>query len=661
LPFCGDLPENDPVIDLEFENPTLDSVLKKEWLETNGLGGYASSTVCGANTRRYHGLLVAAADPPVGRLVLLSKFEETVQIGDERYDLSTNLWPDAVEPKGFVFLREFRLDPFPIWTFKVGGVTLERTLFMPHGSNAVVVRWQIIGSSSTSDQAIQLSIRPLIAFRDFHHLRHQEADIGVEIDKGVAVISLSEMPSMYLSHNAGSAESTGHWYRNFQYPIEAERGFDHNEDLFQPFELKFALERPAVLIVGTEYFNVRYAERLRKAEIKRRARLVAVAGAKDEFTRQLVLAADQFIVKRGRGHSIIAGYHWFSDWGRDTMIALPGLTLATRRFALAREILLEYSRHVSEGMIPNRFPDEGEIPDYNTVDAALWYFEAVRAYAEASGDEKFVFDELYEVLLDIIYWHVKGTRFGIHVDTDGLLSAGEHGTQLTWMDAKFGETAFTPRIGKPVEIQALWFNALSIMAGFAEAVGDAESRKRFNEMASMAKASFNGQFWNSAEECLFDVVNGIGKDASIRPNQIFAVSLTHSMLDNEKARKVVEKVEKELLTPFGLRSLSPRHPNYKGVYKGGPFERDSSYHQGTVWAWLIGPFIDAYRRTHSNDAAAQRRIDQLIRGFDANVKDIIVGQISEIFDGDAPHLPRGCGAQAWSVGEILRSINKAAS
>jgi predicted glycogen debranching enzyme len=649
------------VIDLKFEDPHLDVVLEKEWLETNGIGGYASSTVCGANTRRYHGLLVAAADPPVGRVVLLSKFEETLHIGDKTFDLSTNLWPDAVEPRGFVFLREFLLDPFPIWTFDVGGVRLERTLFMPHGSNAVVVRWQMIDCVSTANETVKLSMRPLVAFRDFHHLRHQEAEFAVEMCTGFAVISLGEMPPLYLSHNAVSAEMSGHWYLNFRYPIEAERGFDHHENLYQPFELTFSLKKPAIVIAATEKKEIRLAERLRKAEIKRRARLIAVAGAKDEFTRQLVLAADQFIVERGNGHSIIAGYHWFSDWGRDTMIALPGLTLATRRFEIAKEILLEYSRHVSQGMIPNRFPDEGETPDYNTADATLWYFEAVRAFVESTGDVQFVFDDLYETLIDIIHWHVKGTRFGIHVDTDGLLFAGEKGTQLTWMDAKYGEAAFTPRIGKPVEIQALWFNALSIMAQFAEMCGDEESLTRFSEMASMAKASFNGQFWNSAEECLFDVVNGVGKDASVRPNQIFAVSLPNSMLDNERSRKVVDKVENELLTPFGLRSLSPRDKNYVGVYKGSPFERDSSYHQGTVWAWLIGPFIDAYRRTHSHDAVAEQKIDQMLSGFHVNLREVILGQISEIFDGDFPYLPRGCGAQAWSVGEILRAKNKAAS
>jgi predicted glycogen debranching enzyme len=643
------------VIDLKFDETSLYDVLEKEWLETNGLGGYASSSISGANTRRYHGLLVAAVSPPVGRVVLLSKFEETLHISGESFDLSTNIWPDAVEPKGFVFLREFRLDPFPVWTFEAGGVRLERTLFMPHGSNAVVLRWAVIDIETKASEHPELSVRPLVAFRDFHHLRQQEATFEVEIHKGHAEISLGEMPTLHLSHNASAAIPTGHWYRNFDYPIETERGFDHSESLFQPFELRFPLAQPAVVIAGTEKAPVRSAEKLRKAEIKRRARIVAVSGAKDAFARQLVLAADQFIVKRGSGSSVIAGYHWFSDWGRDTMIALPGLTLATRRFDVAKEILLEFARHVSEGMLPNRFPDEGETPDYNTVDATLWFFEATRAYAAAANDEEFVPDQLYEVLLDIIRWHIKGTRYGIRVDTDGLLYAGNAGSQLTWMDAKAGDTVFTPRIGKPVEIQALWFNALSIMTDLADKKGDTQNVERFREMASMAKASFNGQFWNAEEDCLYDVVNGIEKDASVRPNQIFAVSLPYSMLDGEKARKVVEKVEQHLLTPFGVRSVSPRDPEYIGTYTGTPIGRDSAYHQGTVWAWLIGHFIDAFRRTHTPDAMAEKRINEMIRGFEHHLSECMVGQISEIFDGDAPHSPRGCAAQAWSVAEILRT------
>jgi predicted glycogen debranching enzyme len=359
-------------------------------------------------------------------------------------------------------------------------------------------------------------------------------------------------------------------------------------------------------------------------------------------------------VTRGTGKTVIAGYHWFSDWGRDTMIALPGLTLACGRGRIARDIILEYSRHISEGMLPNRFPDEGETPEYNTVDATLWYFEALRAYLEATGDRDFVRDELYAKLVDIILWHLRGTRYGIHADTDGLLHAGRAGTQLTWMDAKVGDKVITPRKGKPVEIQALWFNALSIMHDLARGFGDRKDALRYSRLAAQVKKSFNATFWNETEGCLYDVIDGVGRDRSVRPNQIFAVSLTHTMLPRPRARAVVKKVETELLTPVGLRSLSTRDPHYAGTYLGSPLERDSAYHQGTVWAWLIGHFVDAYRKVHSRDARADRRIREIIEGSERTLSRTLLGQIGEIFDGNAPHAPRGAAAQAWSVAELLR-------
>ncbi|MEO6333973.1 MAG: amylo-alpha-1,6-glucosidase, partial [Pyrinomonadaceae bacterium] len=375
--------------------------------------------------------------------------------------------------------------------------------------------------------------------------------------------------------------------------------------------------------------------------------------AKSEFVEQLVLAADQFIVARGEGNTIIAGYPWFSDWGRDTMIALNGLTLATNRPEIARGILLEFSNHISQGMLPNRFPDAGSEAEYNTVDATLWYFEAVRAYAAHTGDLDFIRDNLYLKLADIIAWHLRGTRYNIHVDTDGLLYAGEPGVQLTWMDAKIGNLVITPRTGKPVEIQALWFNALCIMAEFAESFGDDEDRSRYIAMAALAKISFNALFWNGDEQCLLDVIENGNRDGAVRPNQIFAVSLPHSMIDSERAKLIVDKVEAELLTPLGLRSLARKDPQYVPVYIGSPFARDSAYHQGTVWAWLIGPFVDAYRRVYPE---SETRVEEMLSGFERHLNEAGIGQISEIFDADSPHAPRGCPAQAWSVAEVLRVI-----
>jgi predicted glycogen debranching enzyme len=634
-----------------------ESASSREWLETNGIGGYASSSVSGANTRRYHGLLVAATRPPLGRMVLLSKFEETVSIDGEEFEISCNQYPGKVHPEGYRFLTRFRLDPFPIWTFNVAGIEIERKLFMVHGENTAVVSWSVKHRKKGDEKRIELEIRPLLAFRDHHHLRHEDAafDGAYEVDENLVSVSASAgMPRLYLAHNAEAIEHQGYWYHDFEYAIERERGFDDSEDLFQPFRLRFDLAADARVIAAAEPKQIGDAKAFEASEISRRAGLIESSGGVNEFEKQLVRAADQFIVSRGTGKTVIAGYHWFSDWGRDTMIALNGLTLATGRADIAKSILTEFSKHISEGMLPNRFPDVGEQPEYNTVDAILWFFEAIRAYAETTGDHAFIRKILYDELAEIIDWHVRGTRFQIHVDADGLLYAGEEGVQLTWMDAKIGDWVVTPRTGKPVEIQALWYNALRVMADFAGGLGKKADQAKYAKMAAKAKTSFNKQFWNKDEECLFDVVNDQGCDASIRPNQIFAVSLPHTMLSAATARNVVDKVEAELLTPVGLRSLSPKDPHYAAIYIGSPFDRDAAYHQGTVWGWLIGPFVDAYRRVHSQDARSRARVSEIVAGFKAHLSESMVGQVAEIFDADAPHKARGCAAQAWSVAELLR-------
>ncbi len=661
------------MIDLDKDTCSIfELATKREWLETNGIGGYASLTVSGANTRRYHGLLVAATRPPLGRVVMLSKFEETLIIDGDRFELSCNQYPGNVHPDGYKYLVDFQLDPFPIWTFGVKGLVIEKTVFMVFGENSTVCKWKIrhnseilklrsqISEGTESERPkIELELKPLIAFRDHHHLRHDHDGFDESfIDENglVTLQPIVDMPELFFWHNAVDVVGQGFWYKDLEYAIEHERGFDFREDLFQPFSLKFDLAKPATVIASTETRNADDAASLKSAEMKRRAALVAKSGAKDTFTRQLVLAADQFIVDRGAGKTVIAGYHWFSDWGRDTMIALPGLTLAAGRPEIAKSILTEFSNHISEGMLPNRFPDAGETPDYNTVDATLWFFEAIRAYTDKTVDYEFVRETFYDKLADIIEWHIRGTRYQIHVDTDGLLYSGEPGTQLTWMDAKIGDWVVTPRTGKAVEIQALWYNALCIMADFASRFGKKEQKKKYTGMSAMAKDSFNGQFWNEDAGCLYDVIDGDERDASIRPNQIFAVSLPYSIVDSRRARKIVDKVEAELLTPVGLRSLSPEDPRYVPVYIGSPMDRDAGYHQGTVWGWLIGPFVDAYRKAHSKDAVADARIDQILEGFRTHISEAMLGQISEIFDGEPPHLPRGCAAQAWSVAEILRVL-----
>ena len=644
---------------------------EREWLETNGIGGFACSTISGANTRRYHGLLTAAIRPPLGRVTMLSKFEETLIVDGAAFELSTNQYPNAIYPNGYKYLKSFRLDPFPVWTFEVEGIEIEKKIFMVYGENTTVVhysRFQIPDSrfeiSDSKDQKpnsknqnpkIELELKPLLSFVDYHHLQRETSGFNPKFQTSESLVEIQpfdEMPSLFFAHNAGTVEETSVWYRNFEYAIEKERGFDFREDLFQPFSLKFDLAEAATVVVSTEKQTASDARIFEKSEIERREKLIEISEANDDFTKQLVLSADQFIVSRGDGKTIIAGYPWFSDWGRDTMIALNGLTLATNRAEIAKQILLEFSKNISEGMLPNRFPDAGDEAEYNTVDATLWYFEAIRAYAKKTHDYEFVREKLYQKLAKVIEWHLRGTRFQIHVDTDGLLYAGETGMQLTWMDAKYEAEVFTPRIGKPVEIQALWYNALKIMADYAAKFDDAENAEKYAAMAELAKQSFNAVFWNEAENCLFDVVINGMRDASVRPNQIFAVSLPNAILDDaEKARKVVEKVEAELLTPIGLRSLSPKDISYRPIYTGSPFERDSAYHQGTVWAWLIGGFVDAHRKVFPDK---RERRDEILNDFKSHLNEAGCGQISEIFDGNAPHKPRGCFAQAWSVAEVLR-------
>src|ERR1700676_4936646 len=615
----------------------LDAAVGREWLETNGLGGFASSTITGLNTRRYHGLLVAATKPPVGRKVLLAKLEETLLIDGQAFDLSSNRYPGVVHPQGFRYLTNFRLDPFPIFTYEVEGIVIEKTVFMVYGENTTVVQYELKGTNrSQPPKSLRLEIRPLIAFRDYHSTTHANGGLNAAVEQGpelAAVAPYPGLPTLYFAHNAMELQKTCDWYRNFEYDVERERGLDFAEDLFNHFMLRFDLlsDGKASIVASIEHRDVARATQYRQAEI------------------------EQYIVARGDKKTIIAGYHWFSDWGRDTMISLPGLTLPTGKHDVARSILSTFARHVDQGMLPNRFPDAGETPEYNTVDATLWFFEAARAYLAYTGDEEFVRTELYPVFTDIISWHARGTRYGIKVDPSGLLTSGEPGVQLTWMDAKVGDWVVTPRRGKPVEIQALWYNALCIMEDLASSFGDEASRTRYRHMAAVARWSFNRLFWNEKLGCLYDVVNGGPPDPSIRPNQIFAVSLPHSMLAQDRARSVVEKVEEHLLTPFGLRSLAPSDPQYRGCYTGGPTERDGAYHQGTVWPWLLGPFITAYVKVNGRSEEARGQAQTWLSALESHLAEAGLGHISEIFEGDAPHRPCGCIAQAWSVAEILRA------
>lgn len=644
---------------------TLEIAEEREWLVTNGIGGYASGTVSGNLTRRYHGYLVAALNPPVGRTLLVAKLEEIATYGGSDYPLSTNRWASgAVEPNGYLSIESFCLEgATPIWRFAFGDALLEKRIWMRQGENTTYVQYAFVSGS----RRLRLAIKALVNYRDFHSNTHAgDWRMRVEnVERGLRITAFDGATPFYLLSADAKLEPRHEWYREFFLPAERERGLDDKEDhLFAGVgNVELAVGQKLSFVLTTNLHANLDGERTFVEQIEHEQKLFsnweerdpADAAAAPPWIRQLVLAADQFVVKRSlpeepEGRTLIAGYHWFADWGRDTMIALPGLTLTTGRPDVARKILFAFARYVDGGMLPNNFPDGGGQPQYNTVDAALWYFEAVRQYFEATKDTEAI-SKLYPVLAQIIDAYKKGTRYHIHVDeADGLVYAGEDGVQLTWMDAKVGDWVVTPRIGKPVEINALWYNALKTMAKLAPIVG--KSAEPFQKMAMAVQQSF-AKFWNSAAGCCYDVIDDprIGNDASLRPNQIFAVSLPESPLSAEQQKAVVDICARRLLTSHGLRSLAPGEPGYQGHYGGGPRERDGAYHQGTVWGWLLGPFVLAHLRVYGDRKSAQSFLEPLGK----QIASYGLGTLGEIFDGDSPFTPRGCIAQAWTVGEVLRA------
>ncbi len=635
-----------------------DAAVQYEWLETNGLGGYASSSVLGTHTRRYHGLFVSARKPPVDRQIMLSRLDETLTIGEESWDLATIKYEGAIYPRGYIFQSSFHLGYFPTWEFEVQGTKVKKTVFMPHGLDAVVVIYQV-------DQAtnpIQLSLRPLLSPRSIHDLTFANPDIRHHADwdgDTWEVKPYDDEHALTIATSGADYEHAPSWYYRFAYEKEEERGMESIEDLFTYGQFHKTLQQGdtwGLVISGSGLIDANPLDLLEQ-EHTRRKQLLAQSPFQKGWSQRLVLAADQFIARRGDGHhTIIAGYPWFTDWGRDTMIALPGLCLATGRENIARDILQEFCHHISEGMIPNRFPDSGDAPEYNTIDASLWLFVAAHHYYKATGDKEFVTDVLIPSMEKIIQAHMTGTRYGIRMTEDKLLTGGQEGVQLTWMDAKVDDWVVTPRHGKSVEINALWYNAWKIYASFLKLAGNREKSREISATAKDIKKSFGDLFWNEAQECLYDFISDTGADSSVRPNQIFALSLPYQLLSQHKAALTLKRVEEDLYTPYGLRSLSPNDPQYLGTYIGDRYARDGAYHQGTVWSWLLGPFMEAL--IHVRGETGKQQVKDILTALVPHVYQTGMGSISEIFDGDAPHKARGCYAQAWSIAEPLRILHQ---
>jgi predicted glycogen debranching enzyme len=636
----------------------------REWLVTNGLGGYASGTVAGLLTRRYHGLLVAALKPPVGRTLLIAKLDETAEYGCHIYPLSTNRWHGgSVMPHGYRHLERFRLEgAVPVWTYALADALLEKRVWMEQGANTTYVCYELARGAGP----VSLAVKVLANYRDYHgSTRGDGWQMRVEsADRGLAVTAYDGAVPVYILSDRGKSEAMHEWHWGFDLAVERYRGLDDREDHLQVGTIRAAVEdgKPLTVVLSADlHASLDGAKALERRRRHERSLAGAFAKARPASAKeappwvgQAILAADQFIVDRPSsedpdGRSVIAGYHWFGDWGRDTMIALPGLTLTTGRSAIARQILTTFARFVDRGMLPNRFPDAGETPEYNTVDATLWYFEAIRAYHAATRDDRLV-RALFPALAEIVDWHRRGTRYGIRLDhADGLLRAGEEGVQLTWMDAKVGGWVVTPRIGKPVEINALWYNALRAMAALARIAK--KPAGEYEGLAARAAAGF-ARYWNESLGYCYDVLDGPdGDDPSLRPNQIFAVSLSQSPLGAAQQKAVVDACARHLVTSHGLRSLSPGHPRYVGQYGGDQRSRDGAYHQGTVWGWLLGPFVSAHLKVYRDPVRARSFLEPMGRHLQAHG----LGTMSEIFDGEPPFAPRGCIAQAWTVAEMLRA------
>ena len=671
-----------PQINIQKSNLSdIKSALTKEWIITNGLGGYASSTVLGLNTRKYHGLLVAAFNPPVNRWVLLTKLDEEIQIGEKNFSLGANEFRDIIFPDGYKFLSEFSISPLPVFRYSVDGMILKKTIFMPYTKNSTIVIYE---AENFSENRVTIKISPLINSRHIYDVT-ENADltwnfVQKRFMEGIIIEPSDSISSLILSSGEKDNFTDERWWvENVFFRLDASRSESNTDDYFRPGFFNFFVdpkEKKKFFIIATAGKNEQEAknlflsfnrnitdvDQLHNNELKRRISLIEqfqktnINLKIDNWLKWMIQAADSFIVDRASTgkRSVIAGYNWFDDWGRDALISLPGLTLVTGKFKQAKEILLTFGHYCNKGIIPNRFSDKGgDIPLYNTVDATLWFFNGILQYLKYTGDFDFIKKKLWTTLTDIIDYHINGTIFGIQMDKDGLIS---HGPQLTWMDAVTIDGFVTPRSGKAVEIQALWYNALITMQLLAKQFNKKENEELYYNLSKKAKESFIETFWNPKMGCLYDTISETGPDSSLRPNQIFTVSLDFSMIDKLKSEKIVEKVWNNLWGKYGLKTLSNSDSRYIGKYLGDWKHRDSAYHNGTVWAWLLGPFVEAFLKMKNHEESWRKF------AFNTFLYPLIseelyragLGTISEIFDGDEPHLSRGCISQAWSIAEPLR-------
>ncbi|MBK7938262.1 MAG: glycogen debranching enzyme N-terminal domain-containing protein [Lewinellaceae bacterium] len=653
------------MLTLKNTQPDFAELASKEWLVTNGIGGYASSTVVGANTRRYHGLLAASMNPPTERTVMVSKIEECIVFNrDCVFGLSSNQYPGAVHPQGFRYFRFFERKPLPRMKFEAQGNHILKTVFMVHGSNTTVVEYE-----NTGETTFKIRLTPLFVYRDYHALAREDSffDYWMKRENGYYTLyaHFGATP-LYFNFSAGEFVEKRDWYKKLEYTRELDRGLDAHEDACSVASIDVVLKPGAKvhLVFSTdEKMVTEDPEALKFNELQRIESLVP-KDSDDSFLRDLMIAGDQFLVRRNstEGYSLLAGYHWFTDWGRDTMIAMRGLTIATRKQEVSRSILATFFRYIDRGMLPNRFPDRNEPLEYNTIDATLWLFVAMYEYYQAFHDLSFI-TEHFDALTDILDQHIAGTRYQIRVTPEGFLSGGEGLAQLTWMDARVGDFVVTPRHGCPVEIQALWFNALRIYQYFAGTLD--KPFGEYRQIGDRLQDNFKKHFVRpdgalndvllAAEQQTPDARPAV--DGSLRPNQIYAVSLPFSLLDREAEKRVVKVVREHLLTDYGLRSLSPEHPDFKPVYEGDPWHRDTAYHQGTVWPFLLGEYITAHLKVNDWSEAAQKEALALLEPLKRHFyqQDCILG-ISEIFDGKLPRPGKGTVHQAWSVGALIKTL-----